>query len=183
MRTIVRDILITLAIALALFFVLRAALQAYQVKECCMEPNYVEGEWIMVSKASYWWGEPGRGDVIILDPPFDTDQVYIKRLIGLPGDTVEIKDGIVYLNGVALDEPYVNEAPTYTLPLRALGEDEYFVLGDNRNNANDSSKGWTIVRDDIIGKAWFSYWPTSELGWANNYDLDEQLEAAAEPTP
>jgi signal peptidase I len=142
MKTIIRDVLITLAIALAIFFALRATVQAYKVRETCMEPNYVEGEWILVSKASYWWGDPQRGD-----------------------------------------EPYVKEAPAYTFPLKELGEDEYFVLGDNRNNANDSHTGWTITRDDIIGKAWFSYWPTSEWGGANNYPLDEQLEAPDESSP
>jgi signal peptidase I len=180
MKTILRDVLITLAIALAIFFTLRATVQAYKVIECCMEPNYVEGEWLLASKATYWFHEPERGDVIILEPPFETEEVYIKRLIALPGDTVEVNDGAVYINGTAIDEPYIKEAPAYTFPLTELGEDEYFVLGDNRNNANDSSKGWTISHDAIIGKAWFSYWPISEWGGANNYPLAEQLEAATE---
>jgi signal peptidase I len=108
------------------------------------------------------------------------DEVYVKRLIALPSDTVEVKEGTVYVNGFALDEPYIKEAPTYTFPLTELGEDEYFVLGDNRNNANDSSKGWTISRDAIIGKALFSYWPLSQWGRVNNYPLGDQLEAAAD---
>ena len=180
MNKILRDILITLAIALAIFLVLRATVQAYKVIETCMEPNFVEGEWLLASKASYWFGEPERGDVIILEPPFDTEEVYIKRLIGLPGDTIEVKDGAVYIDGTALEEPYIKEVPAYTFPLTELGEDEYFVLGDNRNHANDSHSGWTISREDIIGKAWFSYWPLSEWGGANNYPLDEQLETATE---
>jgi len=180
MKTILRDVLITLAIALAIFFTLRATVQAYKVIECCMEPNYVEGEWLLASKATYWFHEPERGDVIILEPPFETEEVYIKRLIALPGDTVEVKDGAVYINSTAIDEPYIKEAPAYTFPLKELGEDEYFVLGDNRNNANDSHTGWTISRDAIIGKAWFSYWPQSEWGGANNYPLSEQLEAATD---
>ncbi|MBA7716412.1 Signal peptidase I T [subsurface metagenome] len=180
MKTILRDVLITLAIALAIFFILRTTVQAYKVIETCMEPNYVEGEWLLASKATYWFHEPERGDVIILDPPFETEEVYIKRLIALPGDTVEVKDGAVYINGTALEEPYIMEAPAYTFSPTELGEDEYFVLGDNRNNANDSHSGWTISRDAIIGKAWFSYWPISEWGGANNYPLAEQLEAATE---
>jgi signal peptidase I len=180
MKTILRDVLITLVIALAIFFILRTTVQAYKVTETCMEPNYVEGEWLLVSKASYWWGEPDRGDVIILHPPFETEEVFIKRLIALPGDTVEVKDGKTYVNGTALQEPYIKEAPSYTFPLTELGEDEFFVLGDNRNNANDSHTGWTIARDAIIGKAWFSYWPLSEWGGANNYPLDEQLETTTE---
>jgi signal peptidase I len=178
MKTILRDIAITLGIALIIFFALRTTVQAYKVVETCMEPNYVEGEWILASKATYWFHEPERGDVIILHPPFDTEEVYIKRLIGLPGDTVEIKGGVVYIDGIALEEPYIKEAPSYTFPLTELGEDEYFVLGDNRNNANDSHTGWTTTREDIIGKAWFSYWPPSEWGGADNYPLGDQLEPA-----
>jgi len=180
MKTILRDILITLVIALAIFFILRATVQSYKVIETCMEPNYVEGEWLLASKATYWFHEPERGDVIILDPPFDTEEVYIKRLIALPGDTVEVKDGTVYIDGIALEEPYIKEAPSYTFALTELAEDEYFVLGDNRNNANDSHSGWTISREDIIGKAWFSYWPPREWGGADNYPLAEQLEIAIE---
>ncbi len=180
MKTILRDVLITLAIAVAIFFTLRATVQAYKVIETCMEPNYVEGDWLLVSKATYWFHEPERGDVIILEPPFDTEEVYIKRLIGLPGDTVEVKDSLVYIDGIALEEPYIMEAPTYTFPTTELGEDEYFVLGDNRNNANDSSKGWTISREDIIGKAWFTYWPISHWSGGYNYPLGDQLEAAVE---
>jgi signal peptidase I len=180
MRTILRDIAITLAIALVIFLVLRATVQAYKVIETCMEPGYVEGEWLLASKATYWFHEPERGDVIILEPPIDIDEVYIKRLIALPGDTVEIKDGLVYVDGIALEEPYIKEAPTYTFPPTELGDDEYFVLGDNRNNANDSHTGWTITRDDIIGKAWFTYWPVSEWGAGGNYPLGDQLEPATE---
>jgi signal peptidase I len=181
MKTILRDVLITLAIALAIFFVLRATVQAYKVTETCMEPNFYEGEWLLGSKAAYWWGEPVRGDVIIIHPPFDPEGYYLKRLIALPGDTVEVKDGLVYIDGIALDESsYIKEAPTYTFPLTELGDDQYFVLGDNRNNANDSHTGWTVTREDIVAKVWFSYWPPHEWGGSKDYPLEEQLVAVAE---
>ncbi len=180
MKIILRDIVITLIIALVIFFALRATVQAYKVIETCMEPNYIEGEWLLASKVTYWFHEPERGDVIILHPPFETEEVFIKRLIALPGDTVEVKEGVVYIDDTALEEPYIMEAPAYTFPLTELGDDEYFVLGDNRNNANDSHTGWTIAREDIIGKAWFSYWPPDEWGGAGNYPLAEQLEMVIE---
>jgi signal peptidase I len=180
MKTILRDVLITLAIALAIFFIFRASIQAYKVRETCMENNFVEGEWVLAGKAAYWWGEPARGDVIILHPPFDPEEYYIKRLIALPSDTVEVKDGKTYVNGTALEEPYIKEAPNYTFPLTELAEDEYFVLGDNRNNANDSHTGWTVTRENIVAKVWFSYWPPSEWGGSKDYSLDDQLEAATE---
>jgi signal peptidase I len=180
MKALLRDIAITLAIALALFLLLRVSVQAYKVREYCMEPNFYEGEWLLAGKAAYWWGEPQRGDVIILRPPFDPEEYYIKRLIALPGDTVEVKDGQTYVNGTALEEPYIKEAPSYTLALRELGEDEYFVLGDNRNNANDSHTGWTVTRENIVAKVWFSYWPPSLWGGSKDYSLDEQLVTVAE---
>ena len=176
MKNILRDVLITLAIALAIFFLLQLLLGNFVVHEYCMEPGLQEGDRILVSKIVYWFDEPERGDVIILEPPFEADDVFVKRLIAQPGDTVEIKNGVVYVNGVGLDEPYIMEAPTYTLPLTEMGEDEYFVLGDNRNNANDSHSGWTISRDDIVGKAWFRYWPLDRWGAPGNYSLAGQVE-------
>ncbi len=154
MKTILRDVLITLAIALAIFFILRTTVQAYKVIETCMEPNYVEGEWLLASKATYWFHEPERGDVIILDPPFETEEVYIKRLIALPGDTVKVKEGAVYVNGFKLDEPYIKSPPNYTFKEQKIPENMYFVLGDNRNNSTDSRCGWTVPGQDIVGKAW-----------------------------
>jgi signal peptidase I len=180
MKTILRDILITLAIALVIFLLLRVSVQAYKVRENCMEPNFYEDEWLLAGKAAYWWGEPQRGDVIILEPPFDSDYPFIKRIIAIPGDTVEVKDGKVYVNGTALEEPYIKEAPAYSYPLTELGEDEYFTLADNRNNANDSHVWGKLPRENIIAKVWFSYWPPSEWGGSKDYSLDEQLVTAAE---
>ncbi len=180
MKTILRDILITLAIAVAIFLLLRATLQSYVVLQRCMEPNYQEGDRLLVNKAVYWFREPERGDVIILDPPFETEEVYIKRLIAIPGDTVEVKDGAVYINGTAIDESYIEESPTYTFPLTEIGEGEYFVLGDNRNNANDSHVWGTVPRDNIIGKAWLVFWPLSSWGLAHSYPLEEQPAVATE---
>jgi signal peptidase I len=179
MKTLLRDALITLGIFLVIFLLLRVTVQAYKVRETCMENNFFEGEWLLAGKAAYWFHEPERGDVIILRPPFDPEEYYIKRLIALPGDTVEVKDGKTYVNGTALVEPYIKEAPTYTFPLTTLGEDQYFVLGDNRNNANDSHTGWTVTRENIVAKVWFSYWPPSDWGGSKDYPLDKQLEAAS----
>ncbi len=176
MRPLFRDILITLALAVVIFFLLHITLQSFVVVESCMEPNFYEGERLLVNKVVYHFHDPGRGDVIILHPPFDPELVYIKRIIALPGDTVEVKDGAVYVNGTKLDEPYIKEPPAYTFPLTEIPEDEYFVLGDNRNNANDSHRGWTVPRENIVGKAWLSFWPLSEWGVVHHYPLEEQLE-------
>jgi signal peptidase I len=112
-------------------------------------------------------------------PPYSSKTTpFIKRIIALPGDTVEVKNGTVYVNDSRLDEPYIKEPPTYNFQQKKLPENEYFVLGDNRNNANDSHNGWTVPLQNIIGKAWLSIWPPSEWRLVSNYSLNEQLESS-----
>ena len=140
-----------------------------------MLPNFHDGECIMVSKVSYRSSGPQRGEVIIFNPPFDSPHPFIKRVIGLPNETVEIKDEKVFIDGIALEEEYIMEPPNYTMPAIEVPEDEYFVLGDNRNNSNDSHSGWMVPRDNIIGKAWFIYWPPDSLGVVEHYTHSELL--------
>jgi len=180
MRKIFLEVLITLAVAVAIFFLLQATLQSFVIVERCMEPELQEGERVLVNKVVYNFHEPERGDVIILHPPFNPDLVYIKRVIALPGDTVEVKDGAVYVNGTELDEPYLKEPPTYTYAEKKIPENEYFVLGDNRNNANDSHRGWTVPSENIIGKAWIIFWPPSEWGMVHHHPLEEQLDSSSD---
>jgi len=179
MRTSFREILITLISAIVIFFLLQTTVQSFIIVEHCMEPNFHEGERLLVNKVVYYFHEPERGDVIILHPPSNPKAIYIKRLIALPGDTVEVKGGAVYINGTKLDEPYIKEPPAYTFHQKKIHENEYFVLGDNRNNANDSHNGWTVPRQNIIGKAWLSFWPPGEWGLVPHYPLQEQLASSS----
>jgi len=142
-----------------------------------MEPNFEEGQRLLINKIVYIFHQPERGDVIIFQPS-NSGADYIKRIIALPGDTVEIKGGAVYINGSKLDEPYIKDPPNYTFHQKTIPENEYFVLGDNRNNSNDSHTGWTVPDENIIGKAWLSIWPPSEWGLAHNYSFEEQLESS-----
>jgi len=178
MRKILRDIVITLVLAVVFFFLLNATIQVSVVIRHSMEPGLEEGQRLIINKAVYFFSEPTRGDVVVLRPPSNSEN-YIKRIIALPGDTVEVNGGVVYINGTQLDEPYIKELPAYSLRPWLIPVGEYFVLGDNRNISLDSHNGWTVPRQDIIGKAWLSIWPLGSLGAVVNYPLDEQLASAA----
>ena len=146
-----------------------------------MEPSLQDGQQLLIKKVVLHLFEPERGDIIIFHPPppySPKATLLIKRIIALSGDTVEVKNGEVYVNGSKLDEPYIKEPPTYNLQQKKIPENEYFVLGDNRNNANDSHNGWMVPRQNIVGKAWLSIWPPDEWGFVSNYSLNEQLESS-----
>ena len=178
MKTVFREVLITLAIAIVLFLVLRTTIQSSVVVGPSMEPGLQNNQRLVISKVGYVFGEPQRGDVIIFHSPNSWQTEYIKRIIGIPGDTIEIKAGRVYVNGVVLNEPYVTDLLRYNFPKETLASNSYFVLGDNRNNSNDSHNGWTVPRESIVGKAWLSIWPPGTWGLAPNYPLQEQLTAS-----
>ena len=163
MRFTLREILITIALALVIFLALQAMFQSVKVVGSSMEPSLEQGQYLLVSKASYWFRSPQRGDVIIFHPPQDPDRDLIKRVIATPGDIVEVKDGKVYINDAPLEEDYISESPNYRFPAQQVPEDCYFVLGDNRNHSSDShiwANPW-LPEENIIGKAQLSYWPPS----------------------
>ena len=176
MKSFLRELLITFGLALAIYLVLQTSIQSSIVSNISMEPGLIAGDRLIVIKPIYSFASPERGDVIIIHPPIEPQKEYVKRLIGLPGDTVQISGGRVFINATALEEPYLKETPDYQYGPFTVPQNNYFVLGDNRNYSNDSHTGWTVTGDKIIGKAWVRIWPASKFGSAGSYPLNEQLE-------
>jgi signal peptidase I len=156
---IFRDIIAPVLLGIAVFALFHVTIGSFKVYGSSMLPTIEEGEYIIVSKTAYFLGEPRRGDIIVFGSPQDPKTDLIKRIIALPGDTVEIRDDKVSVNGTALTEPYIFDSPHYLMMPEEIPADHYFVLGDNRNNSSDSHRGWTVPRDNIVGKAWITYWP------------------------
>jgi signal peptidase I len=172
-NSFLRELLISAIIGFALFLVLQNTIQTCIVSSSSMEPDLTVGQRLIVSKITYRFYAPKRGDIIVFQPPANPGAIpYIKRVIGLPGDIVEIKDGKVLINGNALFEPYIKETPSYYMPPEDIPAESYFVLGDNRNDSNDSHVWGTVPRDNIIGKASFTIWPLGEWGTAPNYNFN-----------
>ena len=164
-RSAIREIIswvlvIVMSIGVALFlngFVIVNA----RVTSGSMENTIMTGDRVLGLRFSYWFSEPEQGDIVIFKYPDDEKQNYIKRVIGLPGDTVEIVEGIVYVNGELLDEPYLWEEPRGSFGPYEVPEGHYFMLGDNRNNSRDS-RYWNnkyVSYEQILGKAYWIYYP------------------------
>jgi len=175
LKAFLREFMLTLLLAAVVFLILQTAFQTFVVVGTSMKPTLENGQRLLINKIVYKLHSPERGDVIVFRPPQNNEADYVKRLIAIPGDTVEIKQGTVYINGEKLTEDYISEKPRYSMPATTVKEDEYFVLGDNRNHSNDSHTGWMVPRQNIVGKAWLSIWPPGKWGLITHYSLSEQL--------
>lgn len=152
------DIIETLVLAVVLFFGINAISARVRVDGFSMKPTLDDGEFVLVSKLNYKLTNIQRGDIIVFHFPMDPTQELIKRVIGLPGDTVQVKDGVVSVNGQVLDEPYIAAAPRYSSQW-VVPENQFFVLGDNRNDSSDSHSWGFLPYENIVGKAVLIYWP------------------------
>jgi signal peptidase I len=205
----IREIVETVVLALIFFLALRAVVQNFRVEGSSMYPSFVDGQYVLVNKAVYahlssasvpaWlplrsassgsarylFHAPERGAVIVFHPPppNDPSRDFIKRVIGVPGDTVDVRQGHVFVNGAELSEPFIHQA---TLPLNVrfahvtLGPDQYYVMGDNRGNSSDSRAWGPVSADAIVGRTWLVYWPVAAWKFAPNFD--EHVPAAS-PNP
>ena len=187
----------TVLLALVIFLLVRAAIQNFKVEGSSMEPTLHSGQYLLVNKIRYFsvdtqklgklfpvlplggglsglapFGNPQRGDIIVFHSPRDPGRDFIKRVVGLPGDVVEIRGEEVYVNGLSLEEPYIAAGPAYSKEATTVPGDSYFVLGDNRNNSSDSHVWGPVPKENIVGKAWLSYWPLNQWGPVPNYKVE-----------
>ena len=167
----IKDFLKEVISIIVIAFVLAMILRTYVVEgriipTGSMLPTIQLQDRVMVNKFIYFIKEPERGDVVVFDPPdiLNSKEDYIKRVIGLPGDTVEVKDARVYVNGKALSEPYIYEPLDYVYGPVTVPEDALFVMGDNRNASFDSHRwnAW-LTKDHLKGKAFLIYWPINHM--------------------
>jgi signal peptidase I len=207
---IAREILETVALTLLIFLVVRSLVQNFKVEGSSMEPSLRHNQYLLVAKFVYFsvdgaaikeflgpigdllpipsgrvylFEPPQRGDIVVFRFPNDPSRDFIKRIVGLPGETIEVRNGQVYINGQPLEEPYLRERPSYTFQPVTVPPGHYFVLGDNRNNSSDSHIWGVVPEGNIIGKAWVSYWPPDAIGLVGNYTFSGPAAGPVAATP
>jgi signal peptidase I len=170
---LIREVIEMAVLTVLMFLIVQLAVQNYFVEGTSMEPNLHDQERILVDKWTYLFHSPDRGDVIVFIAPPDPTQDYVKRIIAIPGDTLTIKNTIVKVDGVTLQEPYIDPKlqgnPYFNNVIynMVIPPGKYFVLGDNRNGSSDSRDWGFVPRENIIGRAALVYWPFGE----DNYGL------------
>lgn len=190
MKAALREIFETIILTILIFLLVRSIVQNFKVEGRSMEPTLESGQYLLINKAVYWridtgalrsafaaqretgapdrprylFSPPQRGDVIVFRYPKDPNRDFIKRVVALPGETVEIRGGVLYVNGAPMEEPFVANHPSYTFERTRVPPANYFVLGDNRNNSSDSHVWGMVPEENIIGRAWLRYWPPNNWG-------------------
>ncbi|MFN8676616.1 MAG: signal peptidase I [Thermomicrobiales bacterium] len=193
----VREIVETLLLAALIFFLVRLVVLNFRVDGQSMTPNLDNEQMLLVNRNAYqfvdWQGNtfypfdpPERGDIVVFNPPTESDKPYIKRIIGLPGDEVTFSNGQVFVNGHMLEEDYIedrtrcqrNDYCDVIVP-----EGEIFVLGDHRSNSSDSRVFGPVPIENVIGKAWLSYWPIDDIGFVPHESYPDIPNPVVEATP
>jgi signal peptidase I len=166
---LVREVIETIACTLLIFLVIRFAVQSFRVDGQSMEPGLHTDELVLVDKAAYLFQQPQRGDVIVFHYPLDIHRDFIKRIIGIPGDMIHTTPDSVTVDGQTLQEPYISDTYNFDTYTWKLEPDQFFVMGDNRDNSLDSRTWGPLERSYIIGKAIAVYWPMSNWEFVNTY--------------
>lgn len=195
-RHLLVEIIQTVLLTLIIFAGVRSIVQNFKVDGASMEPTLHSGQYLLINKVAYLrldgapleivertglveesknsyfpFGGPQRGDIIVFRYPGYPDRDFIKRVIALPGDVVQVDKGRVYVNGTPMQEDYILSTPTYSLPKQTVPEENYFVLGDNRPNSSDSHIWGFVPEANLIGRAWLSYWPPGTWGELAHADM------------
>ena len=187
MDRVFRELLEAVILAIIVFILIHTSIRNFKVEGSSMNPTLESGQHLIVNKLVYsqldmdrlsriipfWQAEtpdtryaihpPKRGEVIVFHFPRDPSKDFVKRVVGLPGEEVEIRQGKVYINGQALTEPYLDRLDNSRVGPMSLREKEYFVLGDNRRSSNDSRIWGPVSETYVVGKVWFVYWPFSKV--------------------
>ena len=188
MPRLAREILEAVMLALVVLVVLQGTVRNFKVEGSSMSPTLQGGQYLVVDQVSYlkvdverlsrivpfWDGSesetkfafdpPTRGEIIVFHFPQDQTKDFVKRVVGLPGEKVEVRSGTVYIDGFPLDEPYLQRLDRSDSHLTVLREKEYYVIGDNRRNSNDSRAWGVVPEENIVGKVWLVYWPWEDVG-------------------
>ena len=192
MPRLAREITEAVLIALVVLVVLQATVRNFKVEGSSMVPTLDGGQYLVVDQASFFkfdkermsralpfwrvsetepefaFDPPMRGEVIVFNYPLDPRKDFVKRVVGLPGETVEVQGGIVLVDGRALPEPYLQSQDSSDAPPLTLGEKEYYVIGDNRRNSNDSRSWGAVPEDNIVGRVWLVYWPWNDIHFVDS---------------
>ena len=183
-----REVVEIVVFALIIFFVVRSMVVNFRVEGASMEPSLHENQLLLVSKLSFFRldlgetpliggltdavieiGRPSRGDIVVLTPPNNPERDFIKRIVAIPGDRLEVRQGQLILNGEAIVEPYAANGASYSVPELVVPKGQFYVLGDNRRNSSDSHVWGPVSRESLLGKAWLVYWPVRDWGTAPNF--------------
>jgi len=187
-KSLIWEVLQTVVLTILIFVAVRAIVQNFRVEGASMEPTLHRDQYIVINKVvysrldgtpvspmlgadaspsgtpKYVFGGPQRGDIIVFKAPGSPDKDFIKRVMALPGEQVRVSAGNVLINGQKVDEPYIKFHASYDFETRTVPARQYFVLGDNRPNSTDSHLGWFVPIEDVIGRAWITYWPPDMWG-------------------
>ena len=188
MSRVAREVFEAVVLALIVFLVIQTGVRNFKVEGASMQPTLHGGQFLLVNKLVYFkldtarisrivpfWKvdrssqrfalrPPTRGEVIVFHYPRDVTKDFVKRVVGLPGETVEVREGTTYIDGQPIDEPYLTTTDRSSSKLVLLDREEYYVMGDNRRGSTDSRNWGPVSEELLLGKVWFVYWPFSEMG-------------------
>jgi len=177
----VREVVETVGLAVIIFLIIRIGIQNYRIEGASMEPNFHDGEYLIVNKLAYRLGEYERGDVIVFKYPNDPTKDYIKRVIGLPGDTVEIRNGQLFVNDIQIEEPYPHMPNVRDEPPTVVDAGHLYVMGDNRPASSDTRSWGQLGQNFVIGQAWLAIWPFETAGLVKHQPIEVNSAMAQGP--